>query len=190
MSLIEFKTDDEKIMKVDERIIQFSELFNTLHENYETEIGKPLTGITESDMNLLIAFCEACNYIPIKFKTPLWKKPFKQHYDEYIKNNEKLEKFYNELTCDKLMTYIKISYFYDSNSLKELLYFKLYDVFGDEEKCKEYFKDKDKEIMEKLLKFNDERESYLYHKYNNFIEKQVNSFSSEEIENYLLQYYP
>ena len=45
MSFIEFITQDEKKVKVDKRITKFSELINTLHENYETEMGAPLTGI-------------------------------------------------------------------------------------------------------------------------------------------------
>ena len=91
MSLIKFLTEDNKVMTVDERITKFSELFNTLHQNFETESGKPLAGIKESDINLLITFCEACNYTKIKYKTPLWKKPFQIHYDEIIGNNEKLK---------------------------------------------------------------------------------------------------
>ena len=190
MTLIEIQTEDGKIMKVDEKIIKFSELFNTLNENYDTKGCKPLTGITENDMNLLIEFCEACDYTEIKFNTPLWKQPFHIHYDEIIKGKEKLEKFYKELTCEKLMKYIKISYFYESNPLKEFMYFKLYDVFNDEKKCKEYFKDKDKEIMETILKFNDEKMNHLYNKYNDFIERQVNTLSPEDIDNCLLQQFP
>ena len=190
MTLIEFITEDDKLMKVDERITKFSELFNTLHENYETELGKPLTGITENDMNLLISFCEACNYTSIKFNTPLWKKPFKSHYDEIIGANKKLEKLYEELTCDKMLKYFKISYFYESTALKEFLYFKLYDIFNDKEKFKEYFKDKDKDIMEQILNISDEKKDRLYNEYKNFIEKQIKAFSAEEIDNYLLQYYP
>ena len=190
MSLITFLTEDDKVMTVDERITKFSELFNTLHQNFETESGKPLTGIKESDINLLITFCEACNYTKIKYKTPLWKKPFQIHYDEIIGNNEKLIEFYDELTLDKLLKYIKLSYFYDSNPLKDFCYFKLYDIFNDEKKCKEYFKDKDKKGIEAVLKIDDEKKNYLYNEYNNFIEKQVNSFSDEEIENYVLQHFP
>ncbi len=44
-------TEDKKVMKVDERIVNFSELFKTLNENFETDIGKPLTGIKEKEMN-------------------------------------------------------------------------------------------------------------------------------------------
>ena len=101
-----------------------------------------------------------------------------------------MEKFYNELTCEKLMECIKISDFYESNPLKAFLYFKLYDVFNDEQKCKEYFKDKDKETMERILKFNDEKINHLYNEYHDFIEKQVNLLSPEEIENCLMQQFP
>ena len=177
-------------MKVDEKITNISELFNTLHSNYETQMGKPLTGIRENDMNLLIDFCEAINYTPIKFNTPLWKKPFQIHYQEIIGKNEQLEKFYKELTCDKMLKYFKICYFYESKALQEFLYFKLFDVFNDKEKFKEYFKDEDKDILEQILKINDEKKNYLYNEYKDFIEKQINVFSSEEIDNYLLQYYP
>ena len=156
MSLIEFITEDEKVMKVDEKITNISELFNTLHENYETQIEKPLAGIRENDMNLLIDFCEAIDYTPIKFNKPLWKKPFQSHYDEVIGKNAKIEKFYKELTYDKMMKYFKICYFYDSKALKEFLYFKLYDVFNDKEKFKEYFKDENKENLEQILKISDE----------------------------------
>ena len=190
MSLIEFITEDEIVMKVDEKITKISELFNTLHENYETQMGKPLTGIREKDMNLLISFCEAIDYTPLKFKPPLWKKPFQNHYDEIIGKNEKLEKFYKELTSDKLLKYFKICYFYESKALQDFLYFKLYDVFNDKEKFKEYFKDEDKDTLEQILKITDEKKSYLYNEYKDFIEKQINLSSPEEIENYLLQYYP
>ena len=56
-------------------------------------------------VNLLISFCDAIDYTPIKFSTPLWKKPFQNHYNETIGKNEKLEKFYKELTSDKLLKY-------------------------------------------------------------------------------------
>ena len=189
MNLIEFQTEDNKVMKVDERIIKISELFNTLHQNYETEIGKPLTGITEKDMNLLIEFCEAINYTPIKFNTPLWKKPFQIHYDEIIGKNEKLKNFYAQLTSDKLIQYFKICYFYESKVLQEFLYFKLYEVFNDKEKFKNYFKNENKDTLEQILKINDEKKNLLYNEYRDFIEKQVNLTSPEEIENYLIQFY-
>ena len=190
MMLIEIQTEDGKIMNINQNITNFSGLFNTLHENYDTKGCTPLSGIFEKDLNILIDFCEACDYTIIKFDVPLWKKPFKNHYDEIIKGKEKLEKFYNELTCEKLMECIKISDFYESNPLKAFLYFKLYDVFNDEQKCKEYFKDKDKETMERILKFNDEKINHLYNEYHDFIEKQVNLLSPEEIENCLMQQFP
>ena len=189
-SLIELTTEDNKVIKIDKRISQFSELFHTLIENYGTKINKSLPGITENDLNLLITFCEACNYVPIKFNTPLWKKSFKIHYDDIIKKNKKLEKFYEELTCDNLLKCLKISYFYESTYLKEFVYFKIYDVFNDEAKFKEYFKDKDKDTIEQILKISDEKKSYLYNEYNDFIEKQVKFFSKEEIDNHLMEYFP
>ena len=190
MSLIKIKTEDEKTMEIDERILNFSELFHTLHENFETKLDKPLIGIKENDVKLLIKFCEACDYNPIKFESPLWKKPFQTHYNDIIGNNANLERFYNELTGDELIKYFKICYFYDSNPLRDFLYFKLYDVFNDKEKYKNYFKDEGKEKLEEILKINDDKKNYLYHEYEGFIEKQINSFSPEEIDNCLLQIYP
>ena len=190
MSLIELRTEDDVAMKIDERIVNFSELINTLHENFDTDLGKPLAGIKENEINLLIKFCEACNYTPVKFEKPIWKKTFKNHYFAIISKNKKLEEFYNDLNYDKLCAYFKICYFYDSTPLKEFLYFKLYDIFNDKEKFKEYFKDKDKDIMEQILNISDEKKDRLYNEYKNFIEKQIKAFSAEEIDNYLLQYYP
>ena len=189
MSLIKIKTEDEKIMEVDKSILKFSELFNTLYENYELNLDTPLTGIKKNDVKLLIKFCEACNYTPLKFESPLWKKSFQTHYNN-IQNNAKLEQFYNELTGETLIKYFKISNFYDSNSLRDFLYFKLYDIFSDKEKYKNYFREEGEQKLEEILKINDEKKSYLYNTYNSFIEKQVNSFTPEEIENYLLQTYP
>ena len=115
---MEIQTEDGKIMNINQNITNFSGLFNTLHENYDTKGCTPLSGIFEKDLNILIDFCEACDYTIIKFDVPLWKKPFKNHYDEIIKGKQKSEKFYNELTCEKLMECIKISDFYESNPLK------------------------------------------------------------------------
>ena len=190
MTLIEFLTEDNKVMKIDERITKVSELFETLFQNYESEIDKPLTGITENDVNLLIEFCEAINYAPIKFNTPLWKKPFQIHYDEIIEKNEKLKQFYNQITSDKLVKYFKIGNYYESKALLEFLYFKLYDIFNDKEKFKSYFKDENKDTLEQILKINEEKKNYLYNEYKNFIEKQMNLIPPKEFDNYLLQCYP
>ena len=190
MSLIELRTEDDVAMKIDERIVNFSELINTLHENFDTDLGKPLAGIKENEINLLIKFCEACNYTPVKFEKPIWKKTFKNHYFAIISKNKKLEEFYNDLNYDKLCTYFKICYFYDSTPLKEFLYFKLYDIFNDEKKCIDYFKSKDKDIMDQVVKIDDNKKSYLYNKYQDFIKKQIESLTPEEINSYCLQYYP
>ena len=191
MSIIQFTTQDEKTMKVDERIVNFSELFNILNLIYEKEIEKPLAGIKEAEMNLLIKFCEACDYTPITFEKPLWKKNFKNHYFAVISNNKKLEDFYNELNYDKLCSYLKICYFYDSLPLKEFLYFKLYDIFNDEKKTIDYFKCKDKEnTIEEALKIDDNKRKYLYNKYQDFIKKQIETLSPEEINNFCLEYFP
>ena len=191
MSLIEFTTEDNKIMKVDERIVKFSEVFKTLHENYETEIGSPLTGIREEEMKILISFCEACDYTPITFEKPIWKKTFKNHYLAKISKNKKLEEFYTGLNYEKLCSFFKICYFYDSEPLKEFLYFKLCDIFNDEKKCIEYFKDKDEEEnIEKAVKIDDEKKNFLYHKYQDFIKKQIELLSPEEINDYCLQCCP
>ena len=190
MSLIEFRTEDDVVMKIDERIVNFSELINTLHENYETDMGKPLTGIKENEINLLVKFCEACDYTPINFEKPIWKKTFKNHYFAKIAKNKKLEDFYNELDYDKLCAYFRICYFYDSNPLKEFLYFKLYDIFNDEAKSIDYFKSKDKDIIEKVVKIDDNKKNILYKKYQDFIKKQIELLSPEEINAYCLEFYP
>ena len=190
MSFIEFTTQENKTMKVDERIVNFSELFKTLHANYETEIGKPLAGIKEEEMNLLIKFCELCDYTPITFEQPIWKKSFKNHYFALIAKNKKLEDFYKELNYDKLCKFFKICYFYDSTPLKEFLYFKLYDIFNDEKKTIDYFKNEEKGTIEEALKIDDNKKNYLYIKYQDFIKKQIETLSPEEINNYCLEYYP
>ncbi len=113
MSLIVLTTEDNKVMKVDKRIMDFSVLLKSLNENYGENMEDPLTGIKENDMNLLIKFCDACDYMPITFEKPIWKKTFKNNYITKISNNKKLEQFYNELDFKKLCQYFKISYFYD-----------------------------------------------------------------------------
>ena len=190
MSLIEFRTQDDKEMKVDKRIVNFSELFNTLHENFETESGKPLAGILENEVNILITFCEACEYEPIKFDKPIWKKEFNNYYAEKIAKNKKLEEFYNKLDYDNLCLYLKISYFYDSLPLKEFLYFKIYDIFNDEQKCIDYFKSNDENTINNALIIDDEKKEYLYNKYQYFLRKQIESLSPEEINDYCLKCYP
>ena len=89
-----------------------------------------------------------------------------------------------------MIQYFKICYFYESKVLQEFLYFKLYEVFNDKEKFKNYFKNENKDTLEQILKINDEKKNLLYNEYRDFIEKQVNLTSPEEIENYLIQFYP
>jgi len=189
MPLIQLRTEDNKIISVDENIIQFSELLNTLVENYKNDLSQPLKGIKEKEINLLIKFCDACNYTKIIFDKPLWKKTFKNHYFATISHNEKLEKFYNEIDCDKLCELFKISYFYDSLPLKEFLYFKLYDIFNDENKTKEYFKKKDGNNIKKIIEIDDEKKRLLFNKYQDFINKQIETFTEEEINEFCNQYY-
>ena len=190
MDSIDFTTQDNVTMKVDQRIVKFSDLFNTLNENYETEIGKPLAGIKEEEMKLLIEFCEACDYTPISFEKPIWKHTFQTNYDTKIAQNEKLVKFYNELNCERLCKFFKICYFYDSEALKEFLYFKLYDIFEDEKKCIDYFKKKDEDIIEKIVKIDDEKKNILYRNYQDFIKNQIQYLTPEEINDYCKLYYP
>ena len=189
MSSLKLRTEDDILMKVDKRVVNFSELINTLNENYEIDLGKPLTGIRENEIDLLIQFCEACDYSPIQFEKPIWKKTFKNYYFSIISKNKKLEEFYNELNYDKLCKYFRICYFYDSIPLKEFLYFKLYDIFNDEKKCIEFFTE-DKKIIEDVVKIDDAKKNLLYNKYQDFIMSQIESLSPEEINNYCLQYYP
>ena len=190
MPLIKFRTEDDKEMAVDERIVKFSELFNTLHENFETEIGKPLAGIKEEQMNLLVKFCDACDYTPIKFDKPIWKKDFSVHYSKIFSKNKKLESFYNELNYDQLCAYFKICYFYDSSPLKEFLYFKLYDIFNDDKKCINFFQSQDKDTIGEVIKIDNKKKNDLYLKYQDFLKKQIESLSPEEIEEYCLKCYP
>ena len=190
MSLIVLTTEDNKVMKVDKRIMDFSVLLKSLNENYGENMEDPLTGIKENDMNLLIKFCDACDYMPITFEKPIWKKTFKNNYITKISNNKKLEQFYNELDFKKLCQYFKISYFYDSECLKEFLYFKLYEIFDDESKCIDYFKDQDKDTIKESIKIDEDKKAILYNKYQDFIQKQVQLLTPEEIEDYCLQCFP
>ena len=189
-TMIEFQTQDNKIMNVDKRIINFSELFNTLFENYETDPNKPLTGILENEVNSLISFCEACNFEVIKFEKPLWKKNFKNFYFGIILKNKKLQEFYEKLNVDNIIYYLKISHFYDSLPLREILYFKLYDIFNDDEKCINFFSNDDANKIKEIKEINNNKKNYLYNKYQSFLEKQIGLLTNEEIDNYCSEYYP
>ena len=190
MTLIELRTQDDKVIKADQRIIEFSELFRTLYDNFEIEIGKPLDGIKEADVKLLIEFCEICDYTPIKFEKPIWKKSFKYLYSSIISKNKKLEDFYKKLDYNKMCSLFKISFFYDSTPLKELLFFKLYEIFEDESKCKSFFKEEDKNVLQQALTIDDEKRQFLYNNYQNFIEKQMEYLTPEDINDLCLEYYP
>ena len=111
MTFIELRTEDNQVIKADKRIIEFSELFRTLYDNFEIEIGKPLTGIKEPDVKLLIDFCEVCDYTSIKFEKPIWKKNFKYHYLSTISKNQKLKEFYDKLDYTKMCLFFKLSFF-------------------------------------------------------------------------------
>ncbi len=190
MTLIELRTQDNKVIKADQRIIEFSELFRTLYDNFEIEVGKPLIGIKEPDVKLLIEFCEVCDYTPIKFEKPIWKKSFKYHYSSIISKNKKLEEFYDKLDYNKMCLLFKLSFFYDSTPLKELLFFKLYEIFEDESKCKDFFKEEDKNAMEEALAIDDGKKQFLYTNYQNFVQKQMEFLTPEEIDDLCLKYYP
>ena len=190
MTFIELRTEDNQVIKADKRIIEFSELFRTLYDNFEIEIGKPLTGIKEPDVKLLIEFCEICDYTPIKFEKPIWKKNFKYHFSSTISKNKKIEEFYNKLDCNTMCLLFKLSFFYDSTPLKELLFFKLYEIFEDESKCKDFFKGEEKDVMEEALTINDDKKQLLYNNYQNFVQKQMESLTPEEIEDLCQKYYP
>jgi len=188
--MIELRTQDDKLIKVDQRIIEFSELFRTLYDNFEIEVGKPLTGIKESDVKLLIEFCEVCDYTPIKFEKPIWKRNFNYYYTSIISRNNKLKEFYDKLDYEKISILFKLSFFYESTPLKELLFFKLYEIFDDENKCKDFFKEEDKKVLEEALTINDDKKQILYNNYQYFIQRQMESLTPEEIEDLCQQYYP
>ena len=189
-TMLEFQTQDNKIMNVDKRIIHFSELFNTLFENYETDPKKPLAGILENEVNSLVCFCEACNFEIIKFEKPLWKKNFKNYYFGIISKNIKLQEFYEQLNIDNLNYYLKISHFYDSMPLREIIYFKLYDIFNDTQKCINFFSNDDINKIKEIREITDNKKNYLYNKYQSFLEKQIENLNNEEIDKYCNEYYP
>ena len=190
MTMIELRTEDDKVIKADQRIIEFSELFRTLHDNFEIEIGKPLTGIKEPDVKLLMDFCEVCDYTPIKFEKPIWKKNFKYHYSSTISKNKKLKEFYDKIDYSRICLLFKLSFFYDSTPLKELLFLKLYEIFEEENKCKDFFEEEEKNVMEEALTINDDKKQLLYNKYQNFVQMQLDALTPEEIDDLCLKNYP
>ena len=71
-----------------------------------------------------------------------------------------------------------------------MLFFKLYEIFEDESKCKDFFKEEDKNAMEEALAIDDGKKQFLYTNYQNFVQKQMEFLTPEEIDDLCLKYYP
>ncbi len=173
------KTEDNIEIKVDNNIEKISKLFETLLHNFKIKKEQSIQNLNSKDIKKLIDFCELCNYTPIKFDKPLWSIEIEIHKK---KLNDKLLEFYNNLDSNKILEYSLISDFYEVDTIDELIYLKLYEVFQSDDSIINYFQNENNDIKNHLV-IDDNRKKYLYNKYKFYIQKQLNEFSDEEINN-------
>ena len=176
---ISLKTEDNIEIIVDKRIELISKLFETLIQNYNIEKEDSIYKLKSNDVKKLINFCEIINYKPIKFEKPFCKFDI----ETYKKSlNDKTIEFYNSLDSNKLYEYALISDFFEVESIDELIYLKLYEIYQNKDSIINYFKDENKEIVNNL-DINEKREKFLYDKYKFYIKNQLEKLSDEDLDN-------
>jgi hypothetical protein len=178
-------TEDNVEIKVDNNIAKISKLFETLLHNYKIKQEQSIQNLKSNDIKKLIDFCEKCNYTPIRFDKPLWSIEIEKHKEKL--NNNILE-FYNNLDSNKIYEYSLISDFYEVDSIDELIYLKLYEVFQNDDSIKNYFEKENNDIKNNLV-IDDNRKKYLYDKYKFYIQKQLNELSDDDINNFCNKFF-
>jgi len=177
-------TEDGKKITLNKKISLMSELIKNLIENYdfENDNNEPIKKIKSNEIEILKEFCEICNYNPIKFEKPFWL-----HTIDYYKNqlNDKLKVFYENLTSQKLVTYYIISDYYQVDSIEEIIYLKLYEIFLNEKDIKKYF-EKEQKLDDDIFKINIDTIEKNYMK---IIKNQLDNLNNNEIEDLCNKYF-
>jgi hypothetical protein len=183
-------TEDGIKITLNKKISLFSELLKNLIENYDfNNNNEPIKKINSNDIKILNEFCEICDFEPIQFEKPFWKFSIDFHKKKLNKNNNnKLKNFYENLTSNKLKKYYKISDYYQVNSIEEIIYLKLYEVFLNENNIKKYFENEQKNFDE-IFNINNEIKEKIEKNYMNIIENQLDSLNEEEINKLCNEYF-
>ena len=179
------KTEDNVEIKVDNNIAKISKLFETLLHNYKIKQEQSIQNLKSNDIKKLIDFCEKCNYTPIRFDKPLWSIEIEKHKEKL--NNNILE-FYNNLDSNKIYEYSLISDFYEVDSIDELIYLKLYEVFQNDNSIVNYFQNENNDIKNHLV-IDDDRKKYLYDKYKFYIKRQLYQLSDDDINKFCNKFF-
>ena len=172
-------TEDGKKILLNKKISLMSELIKNLIENYDFDNNnEPIKKIKSNEIEILNDFCEICNYNSIKFEKPFWL-----HSIDYYKNllNDKLKNFYENLTSQKIFTYYLISDYYQVDSIEEIIYLKLYEVFSNEESIKKFF-EKEQKFDEEIFNINLNIKNELEQNYMKIIKNQLNSLNQNDID--------
>ncbi len=178
-------TEDNVEIKVDNNIAKISKLFETLLHNYKIKQEQSIQNLKSNDIKKLIDFCEKCNYTPIRFDKPLWSIEIEKHKEKL--NNNILE-FYNNLDSNKIYEYSLISDFYEVDSIDELIYLKLYEVFQNDNSIVNYFQNENNDIKNHLV-IDDDRKKYLYDKYKFYIKRQLYQLSDDDINKFCNKFF-
>ena len=179
-------TEDGKKILLNKKISLMSELIKNLIENYDfDDNNEPIKKIKSNEIEILNDFCEICNYNSIKFEKPFWL-----HSIDYYKNllNDKLKNFYENLTSQKIFTYYLISDYYQVDSIEEIIYLKLYEVFSNEELIKKFF-EKEQKFDEEIFNINLNIKNELEQNYMKIIKNQLNSLNQNEIDDLCNKYF-
>ena len=180
-------TEDGKKITLNKKISLMSELLKNLTENYdfENDNNEPIKKIKSNEIEILKEFCEMCNYNPIKFEKPFWL-----HSIDYYKNqlNEKLKVFYENLTSQKLVTFYVISDYYQVDSIEEIIYLKLYEIFLNENDIKKYF-EKEQKFEDEIFNINSDTKTEIEKNYMKIIKNQLDSLNNSEIDDLCNKYF-
>ena len=178
-------TEDNVEIKVDNNIAKISKLFETLLHNYKIKQEQSIQNLKSNDIKKLIDFCEKCNYTPIRFDKPLWSIEIEKHKE---KLNHNILEFYNNLDSNKIYEYSLISDFYEVDSIDELIYLKLYEVFQNDNSIVNYFQNENNDIKNHLV-IDDDRKKYLYDKYKFYIKRQLYQLSDDDINKFCNKFF-
>ena len=170
--MFSFKINNSEIIKIRKEIVLFSELFDTLINDFdELEHNIINESISINDLMKINEFLNACDYKILNIEKPFLDKTEKIK-EKHLKT-DKIKKFYNDLTIDNIAIYEKISGFYGISSLENLLFLKLQDICDKEKinidmKTKKHLREKNQDLIDKLI--------------NNLSYDQVNQLLLSELE--------
>jgi hypothetical protein len=181
-----FTCEDGVIFKVNQKIKLFSKLFHNLIQDYSSDTkGKKLENIFSKDIHLLLNFLLIIKYDEntINFKKSISTSHIDEVKNHLLNNNPEFKTFYEDLNSSNIIEYIKLADFYDVPQLENIINFKLFEVFSSKENIKLFF-EKEK-VNDSDLILDEEREKYLRDKYLNYVEREIEILSDNEVEQLL-----